>query len=82
MKEFVPEGLSVEGTTIIDDETGAKAKDFILRYRSLSDGADVAVSIAPKSYVYDGKEKETCGYGFLWRKDSDRRKKLLMCICG
>lgn len=80
VKEFVPEGLSVEGTTIIDDETGAKAKDFILRYRSLSDDADVAVSIAPKSYVYDGKE--TCGYGFLWRKDSDRGKKLLMCICG
>lgn len=45
VKEFVPEGLSVEGTTIIDDETGAKAKDFILRYRSLSDDADVAVSI-------------------------------------
>ena len=58
VKEFVPEGLSVEGTTIIDDETGAKAKDFILRYRSLSDDADVAVSIAPKSYVYDGKEKK------------------------
>lgn len=57
MKEFVPEGLSVEGTTIIDDETGAKAKDFILRYRSLSDDADVAVSIAPKSYVYDGKKR-------------------------
>lgn len=48
VKEFVPEGLSVEGTTIIDDETGAKAKDFILRYRSLSDDADVAVSIDPK----------------------------------
>ena len=66
VKEFVPEGLSVEGTTIIDDETGAKAKDFILRYRSLSDGADVAVSIAPKSYVYDGKEKKpavTVSYG-------------------
>lgn len=66
VKEFVPEGLSVEGTTIIDDETGAKAKDFILRYRSLSDDADVAVSIAPKSYVYDGKEKKpavTVSYG-------------------
>ena len=64
VKEFVPEGLSVEGTTIIDDETGAKAKDFILRYRSLSDDADVG--IAPKSYVYDGKEKKpavTVSYG-------------------
>ena len=59
VKEFVPEGLSVEGTTIIDDETGAKAKDFILRYRSLSDDADVAVSIDPKTYAvtvsYGGK---------------------------
>ena len=66
VKEFVPEGLSVEGTTIIDDETGAKAKDFILRYRSLSDDADVAVSIDPKTYVYDGKEKKpavTVSYG-------------------
>ncbi len=66
VKEFVPEGLSVEETTIIDDETGAKATDFILRYRSLSDDADVAVSIDPKSYVYDGKEKEpavTVSYG-------------------
>ena len=66
VKEFVPEGLSVEGTTIIDDETGAKATDFILRYRSLSDDADVAVSIDPKSYVYDGKEKKpavTVSYG-------------------
>lgn len=66
VKEFVPEGLSVEGTTIIDDETGAKATDFILRYRSLSDDADVAVSIDPKTYVYDGKEKKpavTVSYG-------------------
>ena len=62
----IAEGLSVEGTTIIDDETGAKAKDFILRYRSLSDDADVAVSIDPKTYVYDGKEKKpavTVSYG-------------------
>lgn len=66
VKEFVPERLSVKGTTIIDDETGAKATDFILRYRSLSDDADVAVSIDPKSYVYDGKEKKptvTVSYG-------------------
>lgn len=66
VKEFVPEGLSVEGTTIIDDETGARATDFILRYRSLSDDADVAVSIDPKTYVYDGKEKKpavTVSYG-------------------
>lgn len=62
VKEFVPEGLSVEGTTIIDDETGAKAKDFILRYRSLSDDADVAVSIDPKTYVYD-EPAVTVSYG-------------------
>ncbi len=66
VKEFVPEGLSVKGTTIIDDETGNKATDFVLRYRSLSDTSEIAVSIYPKSYVYDGNEKKpavTVSYG-------------------
>ena len=57
VKDFLPEGLSIKNTTIIDDATGAKATDFVLRYRSLSDTSEIAVSINPKSYVYDGKEK-------------------------
>ena len=66
VKDFLPEGLSIKNTTIIDDATGAKATDFVLRYRSLSDTSEIAVSINPKSYVYDGKEKRpavTVSYG-------------------
>ena len=61
IEEFLPAGYTLDGqpnsyNTILD-ETGTKARSVELRYRRLTD-ATVSVSIAPTSYVYDGKAKE------------------------